>query len=152
MNADSRCERKTILCNPFSSVLITVHQQFQSFLRCVRCASAVNFSGYTRRMSVNAELARIFSEMAAVMELTGANPFKVGAYNNAVRTIGGLTADLGELACEKKKLTAIAGIGDGIAAKIMEFCQTGKVHEHDELVQLVPPGVLHLTRIPGVGA
>jgi DNA polymerase (family 10) len=102
-------------------------------------------------MSTNAELARIFSEMAAVMELTGENVFKVGAYNNAARTIGGLTSDLRELACEKKKLTAIAGIGEGIATRIMEYCDTGKIADHDELVKKVPPGVLEITRIPGVG-
>src|SRR5262245_41396244 len=102
-------------------------------------------------MSTNAELARIFSEMAAVMELTGENVFKVGAYNNAARTISGLTTDLRELASEEKKLTAIAGIGKGIAGKIMEYCETGKVADHDELLKKIPPGVIEITRIPGVG-
>lgn len=102
-------------------------------------------------MSTNAELARIFSEMAAVLELTDANVFRVNAYSNVARIIKDLTADLGELASEKKKLTAIDGIGEGSAKKIMEFCQTGRVKEHDDLVATIPSGLLDLTKIPGVG-
>ncbi|MCI0630500.1 MAG: DNA polymerase/3'-5' exonuclease PolX [Phycisphaerales bacterium] len=102
-------------------------------------------------MSTNAELARIFSEMAAVLELTDANVFRVNAYSNASRLIRDLTIDLGEVASDKKKLTAIQGIGQGLAAKIAEYCQTGRVKEHDELVATVPPGILDLTRIPGIG-
>jgi DNA polymerase (family 10) len=102
-------------------------------------------------MSTNSELARIFSEMAAVLEITGENVFRVNAYKNSARIIGDLTSDLRELACEKKKLTAIEGIGEGTAKKIMEYCETGRVQEHDELVAKVPPGVLDLTRLPGVG-
>ena len=102
-------------------------------------------------MSTNSELARIFSEMAAVLEITGENVFRVNAYSNVARVIGDMTTDLRELATEKKKLTAIDGIGDGTAKKIMEFCETGRVKEHDELIAKVPPGVIQLTRLPGVG-
>lgn len=102
-------------------------------------------------MSTNAELVRIFSEMAAVLELTGANVFRVNAYNNVARIIKDMNADVRELAGEKKNLVAIEGIGDGTAKKIMEYCQSGHVKEHDELVALVPPGILQLTNIPGVG-
>lgn len=102
-------------------------------------------------MSTNAELARIFSEMAAVLELTGALVYKVNAYSNAARTIRDLTVDLGSLSCDKKRIMQFEGIGEGTAKKIIEFCQTGRVKEHDELVATVPPGILDLTRIPGVG-
>ena len=102
-------------------------------------------------MSVNGQLARIFSEMAAVLEIKGENVFRVNAYNNVARVISGMTADLRELACEKKNLIAIDGIGDGTAKKIMEFCQTGHVKEHEDLVAQVPSGILALMRIPGVG-
>jgi DNA polymerase (family X) len=113
------------------------------------CAIA---SAYHERMaSTNTELARIFSEMAAVLEITGENVFRVNAYKNSGRIIADLTTDLRELAHEKKQLTAIEGIGEGTAKKIMEYCETGHVKEHDELVAKVPPGVLDLTKLPGIG-
>src|SRR5688572_2763962 len=102
-------------------------------------------------MSTNAELARIFSEMAAVLELTDANVFRVNAYSNASRLIRDLTVDLSEVASDKKKLTAIQGIGQGLASKIAEYCQTGQVREHQDLIATVPPGILDLTRISGIG-
>ena len=92
-------------------------------------------------MPSNADIARIFSEMAAVMELTGANPFRTNAYANAARVINDHTANLGELSCDKKKLLAIEGIGEGTASKIIEFCQTGQVAEHAKLIAMVPPGL-----------
>src|SRR5687767_12364345 len=102
-------------------------------------------------MSVNAELARIFSDMAAVLEITGENVFRVNAYNNVARVIRDSTSDLKELASDKKRLLAIDGIGDGTAKKIIEYCTTGSVKEHQELIAKVPPGVLDLTKLPGVG-
>src|SRR5215510_9165031 len=102
-------------------------------------------------MSVNGQLARIFSEMAAVLEIKGENVFRVNAYSNVSRVISSMHEDLRELACEKKNLIAIDGIGEGTAKKIMEFCQTGHVKEHEELIAQVPTGILALMRIPGVG-
>src|SRR5215210_2463311 len=98
-------------------------------------------------MSTNADLARIFSEMAAVLEITGANVFRVNAYKNVADNIQLMTEDLRELACEKKQLLAIEGIGEGTAKKIMEFCQTGRVKEDDEVVAQIPRGSLQLTRL-----
>jgi len=102
-------------------------------------------------MSINAELARLFSEMAAVMELTGANPFKTAAMNKAARQLKDLTFDIASIAADKKRLMEIDGIGEGMAGRIMEFKQTGRIREHDELIASIPPGLLQVTRIPGVG-
>jgi DNA polymerase (family 10) len=102
-------------------------------------------------MSTNAELSRIFSEMAQVLELTGANPFRVSAHQRVSRVLGELTSNVAELADDPKKLTAIDGIGDGSARKIIEFVRTGKVAEHDELIAQIPRGLLDVMRIPGLG-
>jgi DNA polymerase (family 10) len=102
-------------------------------------------------MSINAELARIFDEMAKVLELTEANPFRVNAHAKVARILEGLPVDVGTLADDPKKLTAIDGIGDGSAKKIIEFVQTGRVREHDDLVKQVPAGLLEVMRIPGLG-
>lgn len=99
----------------------------------------------------NADIARLFDEMAAALEITGANSFKINAYKNAVRLIEGYPSPLAELVPDKKALMAIDGIGDGIASKIIEFTQTGKVKEHDDLLATVPAGLMEITNISGVG-
>jgi DNA polymerase (family 10) len=102
-------------------------------------------------MSVNAQLVKIFDEMAKALELTEANPFKVSAHARVARVLEGLPAEVSTLADDPKKLTAIEGIGDGSARKIIEFLTTGRVQEHDELVKQVPSGLFDVMRIPGLG-
>ena len=102
-------------------------------------------------MSTNAQLSKIFAEMAKVLELTGANPFRVNAHQRVSRVLDDLTTDVAALADDAKKLTAIDGIGDGSARKIIEFVKTGRVSEHDELVSQIPPGLLDVMQIPGLG-
>jgi DNA polymerase (family 10) len=101
-------------------------------------------------MSANAELSRIFKEMAVVLEMTGANPFRVNAHARVARTVGDLKVDLAVIG-ELEKLTAIDGIGPGTAAKIIEYLQTGRVTEHDELLQQIPMGLLEVLQVPGLG-
>jgi DNA polymerase (family 10) len=100
-------------------------------------------------MPTNAEISRVFAEIAAVLELTGANVYRISAYNNAARIVADHTQPLASL--DKKQLMAIDGIGEGTASKILEFVQTGQVGEHQKLIATVPPGIILLTRIPGVG-
>jgi len=101
-------------------------------------------------MSANAELSRIFKEMAVVLELTGANPFRVNAHTRVARVLGDLKMDVADNA-DLEKLTAIDGIGPGMAAKILEFLETGRVTEHDELLEQIPRGLLEVLGIPGLG-
>lgn len=102
-------------------------------------------------MSANANLSKIFDEMAAVLELTGANPFRVNAHAKVARVLDDLTVDVASLADDAKKLTAIEGIGEGSAKKIIEYVQTGRVKEHDELVAQVPAGLFDVMQVPGLG-
>ena len=80
-------------------------------------------------MSTNTDLAQVFSDMAAVLELVGANPFKINAHVRVSRILRDLPTDVAELAKDRKELTAIDGIGDGSARKIIEFVRTGAVAE-----------------------
>ena len=101
-------------------------------------------------MSANAELARIFLEMSAILELTGANAFRVNAYARASRVLNDLTVDVADIA-DHKQLVAIEGIGDGTAKRILEFLDTAEVAAHKTLLDEVPHGLLELLKISGLG-
>ncbi len=97
----------------------------------------------------NQQIAKIFSEMAELLELKGENVFRIRAYSRAAQNMDNLSKDVSALSDEE--LTAIPGIGKDLAAKIREFLTTGKVAKHEELKQDFPGGVLDLLRIPGLG-
>ena len=101
-------------------------------------------------MSANAELAGIFQEMSAILELTGANAFRVNAYARASRVLNDLTTDVADVA-DHKQLVAIDGIGDGTAKKILEYLDTAMVAAHRTLLDEVPRGLLELLKISGLG-
>jgi DNA polymerase (family 10) len=102
-------------------------------------------------MSFNAQLAAIFERMSAMLELTGADKFRVNAHAKAARVVGDHPSDLEPIARDAKALTAIEGIGKGTAAKIAEFAERGVIAEHDELAAKVPAGVLDLLQVSGLG-
>lgn len=102
-------------------------------------------------MSFNSRLASMFERISAMLELTGADKFRVNAHAKAARVIGDHPSDLEPIAHDTKALVAIEGIGKGTAAKITEFADTGTIGEHDELAAKVPAGVLDLLNIQGLG-
>ena len=89
--------------------------------------------------------------MAQLLELTGANRFKVNAYAKASRVLGEVSEDLSELADDRERLLAIEGVGKGVADKIAEFAEHGAIAEHAELCEAVPAGLLEVMRVPGLG-
>jgi len=102
-------------------------------------------------MGFNQDIASILSEMADLLELTGADRFRVNAHARSARIIKDLPTDLSTLAEDKKALTAIEGIGAKTAEKIMEFAREGAVYEHGELLTQVPRGLLEVLKIQGLG-
>jgi DNA polymerase (family X) len=97
----------------------------------------------------NREIARIFSEMADILEIKGDNPFKIRAYRRAALNIEGLSKGVDDLS--REELFEIPGIGEELAAKIEEYLRTGSIHAHDKLKNEVPSGLLDLLAIPGLG-
>lgn len=102
-------------------------------------------------MSVNQELARMFEQIAAMLELTGADPFRVNAHRKAARVIGDSAEDFAALAKDRDALLEIEGIGQKTADKIVEFVTGGDIGEHAELREKVPSGLLDILDIPGLG-
>ncbi len=102
-------------------------------------------------MSFNAQLADLFERMAKLLEVTGANAFRVNAYQRGARRLRELSEELEPIADDPKQLTATEGIGKGLAEKIAEFHRTGRVEELEALRAAVPDGVAAMMDIPGVG-
>ncbi|NIR42632.1 MAG: DNA polymerase/3'-5' exonuclease PolX [Gemmatimonadetes bacterium] len=100
----------------------------------------------------NIDYARVFEEIADLLEIQDANPFRIRAYRNAARTIETLSQSLDSiLADEEAELTDLPGIGKDMAAKIRELHETGSLQALENLRQEVPGGLIEVMRIPGLG-
>jgi DNA polymerase (family 10) len=97
----------------------------------------------------NEEIAELLREYAELTQITGGDVFRIRNYEKAARSIRGWGDDIGQL--DAKDLRAIPGVGASIAAKITEYRETGSIAALDELRAKIPPGVLELTRVPGLG-
>ncbi len=97
----------------------------------------------------NPEVAEVFDEVADLLEIQGANPFRVRAYRNASRTIRDLSEPLAGIA--EEKLQTLAGIGKDLAGKITTILGTGDLPLRQELRGQLPPGLRDLLRVPGLG-
>ncbi len=97
----------------------------------------------------NQQIAKIFNEIAELLELKDENIFRIRAYRRAAQNVDGLSKDVSTLS--EEELTAIPGIGKDLAAKIKEYLETGKVAAHEKLKRDIPGGVLEILRVPGLG-
>jgi len=97
----------------------------------------------------NEGLAQQFSEIATLLRLAGDDPFRVRAYERSADAIRATTKDLSTLS--PSELAGIKGIGASTASKITEYLETGTIRLLAQLREQVPPGMVELTRIPGLG-
>jgi DNA polymerase (family 10) len=98
---------------------------------------------------LNEDVAALLREYAELTQITGGEVFRARNYEKAARSVRGWGDDIGPL--DAKALRAIPGVGASIAAKIAEYRDTGFIQALDELRAQIPPGVLELTRVPGLG-
>ena len=96
------------------------------------------------------QVAEILVEIGTLLELKGENPFKTRAYLNAARTIESLSEPLAKIVSEKR-LGQIKGIGEALEKKITELVETGKLAYYDELKASIPPGLIAMLEISGLG-
>ncbi|MGH2452832.1 MAG: DNA polymerase/3'-5' exonuclease PolX, partial [bacterium] len=98
----------------------------------------------------NAALARIFSEIADMLEIKEESIFRISAYRRAARALDALSEDAAAVAA-REELTDIPGVGASTAQKIEEFLRTGTIGYYDELRASLPAGLIDLMTIPEVG-
>ena len=96
-------------------------------------------------------LAASFEELAALLEITGANSFRISATRRVVGILEDFDGDLCETAQTPGALEAIDGIGKGSAERIRAWCQTGQIEELETLRDEVPSGLIDLLNISGLG-
>ena len=99
----------------------------------------------------NADIARIFEQIAELLEIQEANPFRIRAYRNAARNVQDLGRDLSSLVDQGADLTELPGIGKELAAKIEEIVHTGRCQALQKLQQELPAGLTDLLQVPGLG-
>ena len=99
----------------------------------------------------NDEIAQLFENLGALLEMKGDSVFKIRAYRRAAETIRQLTFPLAQAVHDGRKLTGIPGIGKAISDKIHELVTTGKVQTYERTRAELPAGALDLLAIPGIG-
>ncbi|MBI4456080.1 MAG: DNA polymerase/3'-5' exonuclease PolX [Acidobacteria bacterium] len=100
----------------------------------------------------NIDIARIFNEVADLLEIQGANPFRIRAYRTAARTLETLSVSVESLLKrDEKALEELPGIGQDLAGKIREIIETGSLELLREMTKEIPESLITLMRVPGLG-
>ena len=98
----------------------------------------------------NGDLARIFHDIGDMLEVKGELSFKTVAYHRAADAIGRSPVDL-VAAYREGQAPKIPGVGAAISDKMAEIATTGRMAYYDKLIAEVPPSLVNLLRIPGLG-
>jgi DNA polymerase (family 10) len=99
----------------------------------------------------NTTIAETFSEIADILEIEDANPFRVRAYRNAARTIAEWPENLSDIYRDAKDLPHIPGVGADLKEKIIDVISSGHSRFLDEMRRKNGPGIADLLRIPAIG-
>jgi DNA polymerase (family X) len=99
----------------------------------------------------NKEVADIFEEVGELLAISGANPFRIRAYQQAANTIGRLPKKVADMVKAGEDLTELPGIGEDLAGKIGEIVKTGSLKQLEELHRKTPPEITQLLKIPSLG-
>lgn len=99
----------------------------------------------------NDKIAAVFDEIADLLELQDANPFRVRAYRNAARTLVSWPEEMADWAAQKRDFDDLPGVGADLAGKIGEILERGSCDQLDRLRAQFPRGITELLQIPGLG-
>ncbi len=98
----------------------------------------------------NKEIASVLQETADLIELTDGNPHRARAFSRAARSLGNLEDAVTDRLTDGT-LTHVGGIGDAMADHVADVAETGTFPLHDELLNAIPPGLLDVMRVKGLG-
>jgi DNA polymerase (family 10) len=99
----------------------------------------------------NTEIADIFDKYADLLEISGANQYRIRAYRTAVRNISNLSQNISDMVKEGEDLSKLPGIGKDLSVKIENIVKTGKLAQLEELKKELPAGLIDITKIAGLG-
>jgi DNA polymerase (family 10) len=99
----------------------------------------------------NADIASLFNRLADLLEIEGANAFRIRAYRRAAQTIEDLPVGAAEMIARGEDLAELPGIGDDLSAKIHEIVATGRLKLLEEVEARTPSTLAALTTLPGLG-
>lgn len=99
----------------------------------------------------NSEIAAIFDHVGALLEIEGANPYRVRAYRNAANTIRGNSRNMADMLDAGEDLSELPDIGEDLAGKIAEIVKTRKLRLLQDISSDVSEAIVAATRIAGVG-
>jgi DNA polymerase (family 10) len=99
----------------------------------------------------NLDIARTLEELADLLEIQGANPFRIRAYRNAVNTVESLTRPIQAMVDVGEDLTQLPGVGKDIAGHVEELIRTGRITRMEEVAAEFPLSLVELMRLDGVG-
>src|SRR3989304_7684048 len=96
----------------------------------------------------NANIAETFRHVADLLEIEGANPFRIRAYRRAAQTVEDLPQSAAKMVAEGKTLAGLPGIGKDLAGKITEIVNTGRLGGLGEVGARTPTTPGALTTVP----
>lgn len=99
----------------------------------------------------NRSIAKSLETLADVLEIQGANAFRLRAYRTGAQVIAGSSESVADVIQSGEDLTKWQGVGKGVAQKCTELVQTGKLQQLEELFEEIPKSILDLLRIPNLG-
>lgn len=99
----------------------------------------------------NADISALLNRMADLLEIEGANPFRIRAYRRAAATVEDLPGSVAGMIAEGSPLSGLPGIGEDLAGKIEEFVRTGHLRALEEVEARTPSTLAALTTVPGLG-
>ena len=95
-------------------------------------------------------VAQVLEQIAAFLELKGENPFRIRAFRTASRAVAGFAGDLRE-GLEEGNLAATKGVGPATLQIVSEIVTTGRASLLEELREQIPPGLVEMLAISGLG-
>ena len=99
----------------------------------------------------NSDVARVFNAIADLLEIEGANTFRIRAYRSAARMLTELGSSVQSMVEQGDNLDDLPGIGPDLAGKIQEVLATGTCALLERLRHELPPGIAELLKVPGLG-